>query len=535
MYLAEADVRIYPASVSTSATTVGDAGARPGRWLQMLREQPAGLYLVAITEFWERFSYWGMLGLLVLFLTAPVEGGGFGWNTADALWLYALYTGAVFAAPAVGGYLASRYFGERRCILWGGVGVAAGHLLLTGPAVLPALTELVTGHAVGSWLRSCGIPLGQIAPAPEVTAALHSGRCAMDPAGSAALTFAHGAQAWSFMLGLALIVIGTGFIKSTVSSIVGKLYPADDHRREDGFAIFMAFIYLGALSSNFVAGTLGELLGWHYGFAAAGLGMVGGLVWYVARHRKVLGNIGERPDRDQALELRAQATAAEQRIERGRIAVAVIMSAFVVIYAMAFYQKGGLLNLETRAHADRVVFGFEIPTTWLLSVSTLVFILLTLPVTRLWRSLRERGREPDVVAKLGGGLAMLALSYGLLLVALLQKENSMSQQFSLWWIIAMYCGFAVADLLVWPTQIAAVSRLAPARHAAFAIGSWHLTIGLGSWLTGIFGALGARSGVDVAGVVLLGVCAAAAAIVMTLRPALLRLSQGALERPPAQR
>src|SRR5688572_23837559 len=123
------------------------------RLFNVLREQPRGLYLIAVTEFWERFSYWGMLLLLVLFLTESPAAGGFGWAAVDAVSLFAFYQGALFCSPAIGGYLASRYFGERRCILWGGVAVASGHLLLAGPVVLPWIAEIVSGYPVLDWLQ----------------------------------------------------------------------------------------------------------------------------------------------------------------------------------------------------------------------------------------------------------------------------------------------------------------------------------------------------------------------------------------------
>lgn len=516
-----------------TAPSLSAPATRPrGAFLSMLKEQPPGLYLVAITEFWERFSYWGMLGLLVLFLTASPATGGFGWSSADALTLYALYTGAVFSAPAVGGFLASRYFGERACILWGGVAVTAGHFLLSGPALGPWVIESVTGWPVGQWLNGCGIPLGKLLPPAEVGVALDTGRCAADGNGRAAVALAYHLQAWTFVLGLVAIVAGTGLIKSTVSSIVGKLYAPGDTRRDEGFGIFMAFIYMGALFSNLVAGTIGELLDWHYGFAVAGIGMAAGLALYLSRHRRLLGDIGEKPDK-------AQPVAATERlpphVQRGRVIVALAMSAFVVLYALSFYQKGGLLNLETRAHVDRHVLGFEIPTTWLLSISTLVFILLTLPAARVWRYLAARNKEPDVVTKLALGLAALAIGYGIFALGLLEKSVSGDGRFSLWWMVGMYALFAIGDLLVWPTQLAAVSRLAPPQHAAFAVGAWYLTIGLGSWLTATTAPINDRFGISAVALVLMSLCGGAALLIWLLKPRLMRLTHGALDaRPPAQ-
>lgn len=499
-----------------------------GAFLTMLRQHPPGLYLVAITEFWERFSYWGMLGLLVLFLTATPTAGGFGWSSADALTLYAIYTGAVFSAPAIGGLLASRYFGERACILWGGVAVAVGHFLLSGPAVGPWLIEVGTGWPVTQWLNQCDIPLGKLFPPEEVRLALATGRCAEDVGGQAPVALAYHLQAWTFASGLVAIVAGTGLIKSTVSSIVAKLYEPHDTRRDEGFGIFMACVYLGALTSNLVAGTIGELFSWHYGFAVAGIGMTLGLVLYLAKHERLLGDIGKQPDQAQPIETDME-RAVPPQVQRGRIVVAVLMSVYVVLYAMSFYQKGGLLNLETREHVDRSLFGFELPTTWLLSMSTLVFIVLTLPAARLWRHLAARHREPDVVAKLALGLAALACGYGVFALGLVDKSVSADGRFSLWWMVGMYALFAVGDLLVWPTQLAAVSRLAPPRHVAFAVGSWYLTIGLGSWLTATTAPINERFGISVVALMLMILCAFAALSIWLLKPWIMRLTYGALD------
>jgi POT family proton-dependent oligopeptide transporter len=493
----------------------------------VLREQPRGLYLVATTEFWERFSYWGMLSLLVLFLTASPGSGGFGWDAVDAVSLYALYLGALFSTPAVGGYLSSRYFGERKCIVWGGVSVVIGHVLLAGPVLMPQLVELTTGYPVHEWLRSCGVVLGKVMPDDRIQQALDSGGCAGSSGGVGAVALAYRLQAWSFAAGLLVIVLGTGFIKSTVSSIVGKLYAPGDRRRDEGFAIFMGFIYMGGISANFVAGSLGELLGWHYGFAAAALGMTAGLTWYLIHQRRVLGDVGMQPDRAVVTAGVAESVPLTP-VERRRVILLLLMSAFVVLYAMAFYQKGGLLNVEAKLHVDRRVFGFEVPATWLLSVSTLLFILLTLPATRFWRWLGARGMEPSAVTRLGLGLVIIAAAYALLLVGLSTKAASPTQQFSIGWMVALYACFAVSDLLIWPAQIASVSRLAPAKYTAFAIGAWHLTQGVGSWLTGLFGRLGAESGLASVATILCSICAAAGAVVLMFHGRMERLAHGAL-------
>jgi POT family proton-dependent oligopeptide transporter len=253
-----------------------------------------------------------------------------------------------------------------------------------------------------------------------------------------------------------------------------------------------------------------------------------GLSLYLAKHEQLLGDIGKQPDRTQ-LDDAAVAREVPPHVQRGRIVVALLMSVFVVLYAMSFYQKGGLLNLETREHVDRFVFGFELPTTWLLSISTLVFIVLTLPAARLWRYLAARNQEPDVVAKLALGLAALALGYGIFALGLVEKAVSADGRFSLWWMVGMYALFAIGDLLVWPTQLAAVSRLAPPKHVAFAVGSWYLTIGLGSWLTASTAPINDRFGIDAVAWVLMGLCGTAAVSIWLLKPWVMRLTYGALD------
>lgn len=275
------------------------------------------------------------------------------------------------------------------------------------------------------------------------------------------------------------------------------------------------------------------MLDWHYGFAVAGIGMAAGLALYLARHQQLLGDIGRKPDRAQAIS-NDDGQQLPPHVERGRIIVAALMSGFVVLYALSFYQKGGLLNLETREHVDRHIFGFELPTTWLLSISTLVFIVLTLPAARLWRYLAARDKEPDVVAKLAFGLAALACGYGIFALGLVEKSVSVDGRFSLWWMVGMYALFALGDLLVWPTQLAAVSRLAPPRHAAFAVGSWYLTIGLGSWLTATMAPVNDRFGISAVAIVLMTLCGGGALLIWLLKPRLMKLTYGALDaRPPS--
>lgn len=451
----------------------------------LLFGHPKGLFLVAGTEFWERFSYYGMLGLLVLYLTSAASRGGFGWSEQEAIRLYALYSGAAFIAPAIGGWLCGRYFGERFCILWGGVAVALGHVLLGGPGVIPTILSILTDFDIDSILKTSDVPLGRLFPSSEIIIALKASLHQSGVQGAeGGVIWAYRLIAWSFNLGLLLIIVGTGFIKSSVSSIVSRFYPGNNKQREAGFAIFMASIYLGSLSANFIAGTLGERLGWHYGFSAAAIGMCFGVFIYVLKQNKYLADIGLLPD---SVSEKVTASTPLSSRELRRVSALLIMGAFTVLYAAAFYQKGGLLNIFTKNSVDRSLFGFEIPATWYLSISTGLFVVLAPLSVKCWGALERRGIVLSIVQKQAFGMLAIAIGYAFIVTGVSGIAEGVSAKISMFWIVMTYICFAVGDVLIWPVQLAAVGALAPARYKSFAIGAWYLTIGFGTWLTGIIG------------------------------------------------
>jgi len=459
-----------------------------GFWLG----RPKGLFLVAGVEFWERFSYYGMTGLLVLYLTSVSQDGGLNWDPGAAVRFYGFYAGCAFAAPAIGGWLASRHLGERFCILWGGIMVALGHILLGGPVFLPELLHWVTDIDVYSILHTSGATLGKLtlesadaailAQTIEVRAELTAGA---ENAGLI-VTAGYYLAGWSFHIGLLLILVGTGLIKPTVSSIVSRFYPDNALARESGFAIFMASIYLGALSANFTAGTLGEKIGWHYGFTATAIGMIVGITAYLIKQHDYLADLGLRADRGIHSVRLAQPLSDH---ERKRIYALLIMGIGTVVYATAFYQKGGLLNLLTRDNIDRDLFGFEIPATWFLSISTTGFVILVPLAARFWTWLAKRGVQLTADRKLAFGLGCIALGYLIITIGGATISADSTTRISMAWIVATYLCFAVGDVLIWPPQIAAVAELAPERYRSFAIGVWYLTIAFGTWLTGVVGSL----------------------------------------------
>jgi len=479
---------------------------------------PKGIFLVSGVELWERFSYYGMLGLLVLFLTASSNSGGFQWSTETALKLMGVYTGLVFAAPAVGGWIANRYWGERKCIFYGGVLVTVGHLLLGGPAYFPLIVDYLYGNSISGILLSSGvsyenfflssIELIEILP-PLTSAADYSW-----------LLLTYHLKLWSFLTGLTLIVLGTGLIKPAVSSIINHFYSEDSKSRQSGFAIFMASIYLGSFSANFIAGTLGEKVGWHAGFSVAAVGMIVGMLAYLFLQKKYLGDIGTEPLNPSRSDHSAGVILTKE--DKSRLALVILMGLFTVIYAVAFYQKGGMLNLYTKSQVDREVLGFEIPTTWFLSISTGIFILfapfLVKTLTRVLPSL-------DAIKKLALGLAFIALAYGILAAG--DFHNGTNKQVPASWIVLNYILFGLGDILVWPAQIAAAAALSPKHLTSFVIGAWYLTIGIGSWLTGYVGALSIDHSYFEVFTLISVTCFVAAAVLILFYPVLIRLAGGA--------
>jgi proton-dependent oligopeptide transporter, POT family len=430
---------------------------------------PKGVFLLSFTEMWERFSYYGMLALLVLFLTADVAHNGFGWEREDALKLYGFYTGLIFTAPLLGGWIANNYWGERRCIVVGGVLLVFGHFCLAGPALI----------------------------SPEHGATLIRG---------------------TFFGGLCFIAAGTALLKPTISSIVGRFFADGDRRRDGAFALFFVGIYIGGLSANFIVGYLGERVAWHWGFSAAGFGMTLGLIAYLLKQQAWLANLGVAPVREQRGTLLRNLTPQE----RDRIKVILLQGLFTVVYAAAFYQKGGLLTLFARENLNRDVGGWEIPVTWLLTISTATFIVVTPIAARMWQVLAERGFSPPASTKLGWGLISLGLGYLVISLA-----TSSGVQGTWWgWLAITYVFFGIGDALVWPTQISMVSRLAPPNASALFVGGWYVTIGLGSWLTGYIGALGYSWGMLPVFLCLAATTSALGMLLWAIAPRLTRLAHG---------
>ncbi len=380
-------------------------------------KQPAGLKVLFFTELWERFSYYGMRALLVLFLVAGTEQGGFGWTTVEATRLYGWYTGLVYLTPIIGGYLADRYLGPANAVLLGGAIIALGHFSL-----------------------AFGTPV-------------------------------------SFFIGLASVIVGTGFFKSNISTLVGRLYAPTDPRRDSGFTIFYMGINLGALLGPLVCGYLAQRadLGWDYGFGAAGCGMLLGLAVFAYARSGVLGEAllsgADRPIRD---------TTPLTALERQRLRALFILVLFVVFFWLAFEQAGTSMTLFAEHSTDRHLplwlgewLGIgELPTAWFQSVNP-AFILLLAPVfSMLWSRLNAWTSRVDALAKMVLGLTLLALGFVVLVIGAYRSEGG--ALVSPLFLIGAYFLHTCGELCLSPVGLALVSRLAPTQIAAMVMGVWFL-------------------------------------------------------------
>jgi len=390
---------------------------------------PTGLAYLAFTEAWERFSFSGMQALLVLYMVEQLltpghieHVTGFGALRAALETVYGplapqplssaifgLYTGLVFFAPVFGGYLGDRRFGQHAMVMAGAVLMALGHLLM----------------------------------------ALES----------------------AFLLALALLILGAGCLKGNISKQVDGLYRDGDRKRTEGFQIFSMAINTGVIAAPLVCGTLGEVYGWDYGFAAAGIGMMIGLGIYMA------GKHHLPPDTPRTQRERGPALPRDRRVLGVLAVVFVVTCCFLV----AAGQLGNAYTLWLLAHADRQVGGLTIPVTWFQSLTPLFSVLLTPLVVRRWRALADRHIEPGLFAKMAIGLTLAGA--GLLLLAPLSHLAHVP-----WWaVLPTHVLVCLAYIMVYPVGLALFSQVAPAGARAMYIGIFFITSFVASNLVGFLG------------------------------------------------
>jgi POT family proton-dependent oligopeptide transporter len=430
---------------------------------------PRGLSTLFFTEMWERFSYYGTRAILILFMTNAVTGGGLGFDVPKASAIYGMYAAMVYLLGLPGGWIADRFLGQQKAVLWGGIFIAAGN---------------------------AGLAIPNIA---------------------------------AFYMGLGLISIGTGLLKPNVSTIVGQIYKPGDVRRDAGFSIFYMGINTGALISPLICGYLGERVNWHMGFAVASGCMVLGLIQYTLG-RKHLGEAGLHPVKAEntaaesaqrrqlwtglgvtavvvagVVMLAMNGTVSIINInsvfggflaviaigtfswlivfsdwtpeERKRLIVVLFLFLASVVFWSIFEQAGSTLNLFAERNTDLHAFGYSFPASWFQAVNSIFLIAFAPVLAWLWIKLGDHDLSSPV--KFGLGLILVSLGV-LVLIPAAQASGRVSPM----WLVATYLLHTIGELCLSPVGLSAMTKLAPTRIAGLTMGVWFLSVSIGNYNAG---------------------------------------------------
>jgi POT family proton-dependent oligopeptide transporter len=401
---------------------------------------PRGLTFLFATEMWERFSYYGMRALLVLYMVKylfqPERGEvvlGYGAARDTLEWMfgplgvqplashiYGFYTGLVYLTPIFGGLLADRVLGQRRTVVLGAALMAIGHFMMAFEAL--------------------------------------------------------------FFMALLVLILGNGAFKPNISSQVGTLYPPGDRRRDRAYSIFYVGINLGAFFAPLVCGTLGEEVGWHYGFGAAGVGMLVGLAVYLHASRDLPPDVLARTSRPRARAHRG-------RGERRAILALIVLCIPVSFFWATYEQQGNTVALWADAFTDRTIdFVFwtaEIPTTWFQSFNPFMIFAFTPLVVALWTWQARRGREPSTVAKLAFGC--LGVAGANLIMAVAAWTAGADGKASWLWLLGYFVVITLGELYLSPIGLSLVSKVAPPSRLSMMMGIWLATSFIGNFIGGWLG------------------------------------------------
>jgi len=438
---------------------------------------PKGLFILFFTEMWERFSYYGMRAILVLYLIAEVtsEHAGLGWTSTKALALYGWYTMLVYVASIPGGILADRVLGQKKAVLIGGILLCFGH-----------------------------------------------GTLAID-------------SETAFMVGLLLIILGVGLLKPNISTMVGGLYEEGDERRDKGFSIFYIGINIGAAAASIIVGLVAANWGWHYGFGLAGIGMACGQLIFMSGQKHLKG-IGDKPssisDPDDVsigqlfnnllkaplqLVITTVLMAGSgyilvfeswgygllfmflslvagmmlmiyqdiDKIEKDRYVVLLLSFILVIVFWGAFEQAGGLMNIYTEQKTDRMVWGMEFPAAIMQAFNPLYIILLGVPIAGFWYRWKMMGREASSLFKMLIGLMIMGSGFLFMTAASLEYERV--GESALIWLALAYLLHTIGELCASPVALSFITKIAPVKYASLMMGVYFASTGLGNKVAGILG------------------------------------------------
>jgi len=443
--------------------------------------QPIGLYILFLTEMWERFSYYGMRALLVLYMTTSAmgdddRGAGLGWTSKEALALYGWYTMLVYVMSIPGGMIADKLIGQKKSVLIGAVILCLGHGVLV-------LTDT-----------------------------------------------------WAFYTGLGLVILGVGLLKPNISTMVGGLYKQGDIRRDKGFSIFYIGINLGALLSTLTIGLVVAKWGWHAGFGLAGVVMILGLINYIYG-QKYLTHVGNFvPSTGDSNEISygqlysklfkspKQLTIVvvlliasiigwyfmdwgygllflfltaisallimiykelDTQVFKDRFLVLLLSFIMVIIFWGAFEQAGGLMNLYTETNTNRNLFGWEIPTVMFQSLNAGFIILFATLVASIWARRQLKGKEASSLFKMALGIIIMGFGFLFMVFAAMEFEKSGSS--SMIWLVLAYLFHTIGELCISPVALSFITKLAPLKYASLMMGVYFAATGLGNKVAGIVG------------------------------------------------
>lgn len=405
------------------------------------KRHPAGLYLLFATEAWERFSYYGMRAILILYLTTSLLGGGLGIENATALSIYGLFTGAVYFTPMIGGWITDNYIPRRIAITIGGITMALGNFTL----------------------------------------------------------FAHQSNVALF-IGLGLLIIGNGFFKPNISVIVGDLYAPGDRRKDAAFTIFYMGINLGAFIAPLVIGFLAEDLfvttvngtiqyGYKFGFLASAIGMIFGQLLFNLLGKRYLGDIGTKvAKKDSSKSHVSGSDAPLTKKEKNHTIAIVILTCFVIFFWAGFEQAGSSLTLYTNSFVDKSLFGWTIPTAWFASINPLFILIFAPIVSMIWTKLSGTKRgDLSIPVKMGLGMILLGVGFIFTLVAVSitgSEADNIQQQANVMFIVMTYLFHTLGELCLSPIGLSMVSRLAPVKLASLLMGVWMASTGVANILAG---------------------------------------------------
>ncbi len=442
---------------------------------------PIGLYILFLTEMWERFSYYGMRALLVLYMTASTlgddaRGAGLGWTSKQALALYGWYTMLVYVASIPGGMIADKLLGQKKSVLLGAIILCLGHGVLI-------MTDL-----------------------------------------------------WAFYTGLGLVILGVGLLKPNISSMVGGLYKEGDIRRDKGFSIFYIGINLGSLLATMIVGLVVAKWGWHAGFGLAGIVMILGLINYIygQKHLTHVGNLvtnkgseneisyGQLYSKLSSLPKQLIITVVltlasflgwyklgwgygflflfltgiaallmmiykdlESQIFKDRFLVLLLSFIMVIIFWGAFEQAGGLMNLYTDTKTDRNLFGWQIPTVMFQSLNAGFIILFATAVAAFWANRKLKNKEASSLFKMALGIIIMGFGFLFMVFAAMEFETSGSS--SMLWLVLAYLFHTIGELCISPVALSFITKLAPVKYASLMMGVYFAATGLGNKVAGIIG------------------------------------------------